>query len=260
MFLVSSCSCLCPIPWSQGLRREWRCSWSSADRRYSNYIWVIDNCIAYLGASYIRDLTVAWFDNHYTWPPPEIMMTASNFHGHIALFLALQISPSKSQRINIYVSFVKQSSIALMLAFIQRCLGNVRYLSNFVISFAYIATTTCLFRHHELVQSSKDAFFKTRTHWQTRAKRTIIIIIPFFKSCMIRLCDLRVMQSRMKISGESLHEWQIYGYSQQSIKYLSHTSSYWVWNREKTMKTFADTSLRHCYFQCFSGLRNSDIA
>ena len=38
--------------------REWRCSWSSADRRCSNYIWVINNFIAYKGASYIRDLTV----------------------------------------------------------------------------------------------------------------------------------------------------------------------------------------------------------
>ena len=38
--------------------REWRCSWSSADRRCSNYIWVIDNFIAYKGASYIRDFTV----------------------------------------------------------------------------------------------------------------------------------------------------------------------------------------------------------
>ena len=32
MFLVSSCSCICPIQWSQVLSREWRCSWSSADR------------------------------------------------------------------------------------------------------------------------------------------------------------------------------------------------------------------------------------
>ena len=40
------------------LSREWRCSWSSADRRCSNYIWVINNLIAYLSASYIRDLTV----------------------------------------------------------------------------------------------------------------------------------------------------------------------------------------------------------
>ena len=45
--LVPSCGCLCRIPWSQMLSREWRCSWSSADRRCSNYIWVIDNFIAY---------------------------------------------------------------------------------------------------------------------------------------------------------------------------------------------------------------------
>ena len=58
MILVSSCSCLCPIHWNQVLNREWRCSWSSADRRCSNYIWVISNLIAYKGATYIRDLTV----------------------------------------------------------------------------------------------------------------------------------------------------------------------------------------------------------
>ena len=40
------------------LSRVWRCSWSSADRRCSNYIWVIDNFIAYWGASYIRGFTV----------------------------------------------------------------------------------------------------------------------------------------------------------------------------------------------------------
>ena len=39
MFLVSSCSCLCPIHWSQVLSQEWRCRWSNADRRCSNYIW-----------------------------------------------------------------------------------------------------------------------------------------------------------------------------------------------------------------------------
>ena len=47
MILVSSCICLCPIYWSQVLSRERRCSWSSADRRCSNYIWVINNLIAY---------------------------------------------------------------------------------------------------------------------------------------------------------------------------------------------------------------------
>ena len=46
MFLVSSCICLCPIHWSQVLSREWRCSWSSAGRRCSKYIWVINNFTA----------------------------------------------------------------------------------------------------------------------------------------------------------------------------------------------------------------------
>ena len=39
------------------LSREWRRSWSSADRRCYNYIWVINNFIAFLGASNIRGLT-----------------------------------------------------------------------------------------------------------------------------------------------------------------------------------------------------------
>ena len=59
MFLVSSCSCLTclwPTHWSQVLSREWRCnvSWSKVDR----HIWVINNLIAYVGAAYIRGLTV----------------------------------------------------------------------------------------------------------------------------------------------------------------------------------------------------------
>ena len=58
MFLVSCCSCLCPMQWSQVLSRKWICNWSSADRRCSIYTWVIDNFIAYKGANYIRELTV----------------------------------------------------------------------------------------------------------------------------------------------------------------------------------------------------------
>ena len=38
MFLILSCSCLCPIHWSQVLSWDWRCSWSNADRQCSNYI------------------------------------------------------------------------------------------------------------------------------------------------------------------------------------------------------------------------------
>ena len=67
MFLDSACSCLRPIYWSQVFSGEWRCSWSSADRRCSNYVWVISNFIAYSSASYIRDLTVEslirWYFN-----------------------------------------------------------------------------------------------------------------------------------------------------------------------------------------------------
>ena len=67
MIIVSSCCCLCPIHWNQVLSREWRCSWSSADRRCSNYIWVINDFIAYLGVSYIRGLMVLdliWHKTH----------------------------------------------------------------------------------------------------------------------------------------------------------------------------------------------------
>ena len=58
MLLESACSCLRATYWSQVLSGEWRRSWSSADRRCSNYIWLINNLNAYKGASYIRDLTV----------------------------------------------------------------------------------------------------------------------------------------------------------------------------------------------------------
>ena len=58
MLLESACSFLHATYWSQMLSGEWRCSWSSANRPCSNYIWLINNLIAYKGASYIRDLTV----------------------------------------------------------------------------------------------------------------------------------------------------------------------------------------------------------
>ena len=53
MFLVSFCRCL---HWSPVLSREYRCSWNSVYRRYSNYIWVINKCIAY---SYCREACVS---------------------------------------------------------------------------------------------------------------------------------------------------------------------------------------------------------
>ena len=39
--------------------REWRCSWSNADRLCSNYIWAINNFIPYWGVTYIRSLTLS---------------------------------------------------------------------------------------------------------------------------------------------------------------------------------------------------------
>ena len=45
MFIVSSCSCLCLIHWSQVLSRKWWRSWSCADRRCSYYIWMMNNFI-----------------------------------------------------------------------------------------------------------------------------------------------------------------------------------------------------------------------
>ena len=59
MFLVSSCNCLRSTHWSQVLSWEWRCSWSSAYRRCSNYIWVINNFIAYKGATYMKGFAVS---------------------------------------------------------------------------------------------------------------------------------------------------------------------------------------------------------
>ena len=40
------------------LGQVWRCSWSSVDKRYYNYIWVIQKFIAYYGATYIRGFKV----------------------------------------------------------------------------------------------------------------------------------------------------------------------------------------------------------
>ena len=74
MFFISSCSCLCPIYSSHVLNLELRCSWSSADRRCSNYIWVINNLIAYEGAADIRDLTI-YCIQHYKEGISEFVIT-----------------------------------------------------------------------------------------------------------------------------------------------------------------------------------------
>ena len=56
--LVLQLCCLCSTHWSRVLGWEQRCIWSSADRRCSNYICLINNFIAYQGVHYIRGLTV----------------------------------------------------------------------------------------------------------------------------------------------------------------------------------------------------------
>ena len=67
MIIVSCYTVVCPISWSPVLSREWRCSWSSADRWCSNYIWVINKFIDCYGVPYIRDLTVSQIQSVYRW-------------------------------------------------------------------------------------------------------------------------------------------------------------------------------------------------
>ena len=78
MFLVSSWSCLCPIHWSHVLSPEWRCGWSRADRWCSNYIWVVNNFIAYSGASYIRGLVAMVLINPILRTPSAIAIPANH--------------------------------------------------------------------------------------------------------------------------------------------------------------------------------------
>ena len=98
------------------LSREWRCSWSSADRRCSNYIWLINNLIAHWSAPYIRDLTVRT-------RPPKIQFSccrisrrviANTIITMICLFnILLRITSKKSKRKQTtkkdphYLAFVK---------------------------------------------------------------------------------------------------------------------------------------------------------
>ena len=72
MFSISFCSCLCTIHWSQMF-----CSWSSANRRCSNYIWVMNNSMAHSGVAYIRGLTVSISFHHLTMYIPYYMYMIS---------------------------------------------------------------------------------------------------------------------------------------------------------------------------------------
>ena len=83
MFLISACRCLCAIYWSQTLSGVWRCSWSSAGRRCSNYIWVINNSIVFWSATYIRDLMV----DKITHPLPNFNGCTVEFGEWISNFI-----------------------------------------------------------------------------------------------------------------------------------------------------------------------------
>ena len=84
MFLILSCSCLCPIHWSQVLSREWRCSWSNAGRRCSNYIWVINNLIAYKG-DLILEIWQYMSSPSFQWPRPFIWRLNFDFQNDCIL-------------------------------------------------------------------------------------------------------------------------------------------------------------------------------
>ena len=69
MILVPSCSCLCPIHWSQVLSRQSRCSWSRSYRRCSSYIWVNHNSNTF-GATYVVRLDGKYIRSVTLWCCP----------------------------------------------------------------------------------------------------------------------------------------------------------------------------------------------
>ena len=90
---------------------EWRCSWSSADTRCSNYIWVISKFIAYEGEAYIRGLTVIimivfcfrkplsymCFHTSYVW---HISCFGMFYHGAIHMYISLRTDDTDNTFIN----------------------------------------------------------------------------------------------------------------------------------------------------------------
>ena len=87
MIIASSRIWLCPIYGSRVLSREWRCSWSNAARRCSNYIWVINNLFAYKGAPYIRDLTVRLLLSNLSWDTHVYILVLQMSYINELLFL-----------------------------------------------------------------------------------------------------------------------------------------------------------------------------
>ena len=86
--------CLDPIHWTQMLSSEWR--YNCTDRRCSNYIWVINNFIAYWGETCIRALKAIgiemivrlsrrqWSENRKTQKRTDILICTRHGGTHFA--------------------------------------------------------------------------------------------------------------------------------------------------------------------------------
>ena len=86
---VSSCNCLCPIHWSQVLSREWRCSWSSADRpikvrliletwRYFKIVGIQEGRCFSWSIDIIIDNVRTWWRHQMEWFSTLLALCAGN--------------------------------------------------------------------------------------------------------------------------------------------------------------------------------------
>ena len=86
MFLVSSCSCLCPLHWSQLYSRERRCSRSSADGRWSDYIWstilLLLRCLYFYGFTVCIYSPIPNLQRRYSWAACQVRAWRSNYIPH----------------------------------------------------------------------------------------------------------------------------------------------------------------------------------
>ena len=70
MFLVASCSCLCPIHWNRVLSRKWIYSWSSADMQALLQLHLTDEhfyCRLMCGFNYRSNGIFFRFDRFLQW-------------------------------------------------------------------------------------------------------------------------------------------------------------------------------------------------
>ena len=101
------------------LSREWRCIWSSADRRCSNYIWVIDNFIAYKGAAYIRDFTVS----HYNYAQDLHMKVKILTHRRLKIKKGLQLQTMSLQKQDIVSNYQSGACQSFTIKYPGPCLN-----------------------------------------------------------------------------------------------------------------------------------------